>query len=116
MPDDLPDTTAEWIARVSGLATDVETLTVRNRALSEQNERQATEIRQLDRRLGRPPRGRQIVQVSSTGVENTQSTQCQALVYALADDGTVWETSNFTGGRKARIQLPNLPAAEETEP
>lgn len=34
---------------------------------------------------------RRIVQIATTRVENTSSTQCHWLVYALCDDGTLWE-------------------------
>lgn len=34
---------------------------------------------------------RRIVQIATTRVENTSSTQCHWIVYALCDDGTLWE-------------------------
>ena len=36
---------------------------------------------------------RKIIQIAVSGVENTASTQCNYIVVALCDDGTVWETS-----------------------
>lgn len=40
------------------------------------------------------PVARKIIQMSSCQVENTINTQCQVMVTALCDDGTVWVTDN----------------------
>ena len=37
---------------------------------------------------------RKIIQITSTGVENTIQTQCNVMFMALCDDGTVWVTSD----------------------
>lgn len=37
-------------------------------------------------------RTRRIVQISTCGVTNHASTQCDSFVYALCDDGSVWMT------------------------
>ena len=36
---------------------------------------------------------RKIIQIAVSGVKNTQETQCNYIVVALCDDGTVWDTS-----------------------
>lgn len=54
---------------------------------------------------------RHIVQIATTRVENTSSTQCHWLVYALCNDGSLWEKAgdgswsliNTTGIETRRI-------------
>lgn len=40
---------------------------------------------------------RKIIQISTSGVENTMSTQCNYVVHALCDDGTLWIRTNNHG-------------------
>ena len=37
---------------------------------------------------------RKIIQITSTGVDETSSTQCEAIFMALCDDGTLWAMNN----------------------
>lgn len=49
---------------------------------------------------------RKIIQISTTNVENTASTQCNYISVALCDDGTVWTLAD-TGND--RYKYPNIP-------
>lgn len=49
---------------------------------------------------------RKIIQISSMGVENVYETQCDYVIIALCNDGTVWEIRNTSS---EWIQLPSLP-------
>jgi hypothetical protein len=40
---------------------------------------------------------RKIVQITATGVENTMGTQCDFMLVALCDDGTVWIKRGWSG-------------------
>lgn len=51
---------------------------------------------------------RKVIQISTNGLENTSVTQSSWAVYALCDDGTMWEA---WGGRKWE-QLPPIPQDE----
>lgn len=42
----------------------------------------------------RGPHNRKIIQISCCQIENTMSTQCQMMIMALCDDGTLWSTDN----------------------
>lgn len=40
---------------------------------------------------------RRIIQISTTRLENTSATQADLVVYALCDDGILWEKWNWNG-------------------
>lgn len=39
---------------------------------------------------------RRPIQIVACGVDDTRTTQCEAFLFALADDGTMWFTDNRT--------------------
>ena len=53
---------------------------------------------------------RRITQITSCGVSNNQTTQCNAFIHALCDDGTVWLIRDNDG---EWLQLPEIPDAPE---
>lgn len=53
---------------------------------------------------------RKIIQISSCGVENTMSTQCNLVVFALCNDGTVW------GSRQGAYSWESLPNITQDQP
>lgn len=55
---------------------------------------------------------RKIIQISSCGVENTMSTQCNLLVFALCNDGTVWASRNGDSSWESLPAIPQDIAAE----
>lgn len=59
-----------------------------------------------------PAHFRRVVQIAMSGVENTMSTQCSWMVYALCNDGTVWERCGDSDWRNidvAAITTRRLP-------
>ena len=56
---------------------------------------------------------RKIIQIAIAGHENVSTTQCNFTIIALADDGTLWETDNYTmrlsEDRQVWNRLPSLP-------
>ena len=58
---------------------------------------------------------RRIVQVAIAGVAETWMTQCEAIVLALADDGSLWSTTNRDVPWSAFPPLPDreVPADDE---
>lgn len=56
---------------------------------------------------------RRVVQLSVTGVENTPSTQCNYIVTALCDDGSMWVLHD--GPEPFWWQIPSIPAAPAKE-
>ena len=59
---------------------------------------QTVESPPAGRRL-EPLVGRRIVGISSCGVNETSQTQCEAMLFALCSDGSVWMTDNRSMGR-----------------
>ncbi len=55
---------------------------------------------------------RKIIQISTTGVANVSSTQCNRITTALCDDGTVWELRDNTQS-PCWQQLPPIPQSLE---
>lgn len=54
------------------------------------------------------PLKRRVVAISSTGVANTQNTQCDHITTALCNDGSVWELRDNTANPEWR-RLPSIP-------
>ena len=54
---------------------------------------------------------RKILQIAAMGVENNHGTQCNAIVLALCDDGTLWEIRDNTS-QPAWCQYPQIPQDE----
>ena len=52
---------------------------------------------------------RKIIQIAFSGVENTSQTQCNAQLFALCDDGTLWMIKN---NDDKWIKIPNVPQEE----
>jgi len=52
---------------------------------------------------------RRVIQISSNHLENTSTTQASFVLYALCDDGTIWES---WGGRPW-IQIPPVPGTTD---
>lgn len=50
---------------------------------------------------------RKIIQIQSTGVVENSQTQCEMIVIALCDDGTLWKTTNRN--MEDWVQLWNVP-------
>lgn len=50
---------------------------------------------------------RKIIQISSCRTENTYHTQAEFMVFALCNDGSVWEITNSTSAEWSR--LPQIP-------
>lgn len=50
---------------------------------------------------------RKIIQISTSGVENNFGTQCNYIVSALCDDGSVWVGSD--NPYNAWVKLPDIP-------
>lgn len=55
---------------------------------------------------------RKIIQIASVGVENNPNTQCNVILHALCDDGTVWELRDNTRTPEW-FQLPPIPQSKE---
>jgi len=55
---------------------------------------------------------RKPIQISAAGVENTSSTQCNLVLFALCDDGTIWELRDNT----ANPAWHKLPAVPQDQP
>ena len=51
---------------------------------------------------------RKAIQISTTNVENTQSTQCNFIVVALCNDNSVWVLRNTDD---KWFELPKIPEA-----
>jgi hypothetical protein len=51
---------------------------------------------------------RKVIQISTAGVENTFSTQCNHITTVLCDDGTVWEIKD-NSENPVWAQLPEIP-------
>lgn len=49
---------------------------------------------------------RKIIQICVTGVDNTQETQCDFVMTALCNDGTVW---NRFGHQSNWLKVENIP-------
>lgn len=49
---------------------------------------------------------RKIVQITSCGVVNHYSTQCDMLLHALCDDGSLWVVSNAGEGWQRVAEIP----------
>ena len=69
---------------------------------------------------------RRVIQIATAGVRNTCSTQCDWVLYALCDDGSVWEmpstqgwthidTSAITSVRLPSAALPPDSASEDSK-
>jgi hypothetical protein len=53
---------------------------------------------------------RKIIQITTCGVANTASTQCNQSIIALCDDGTAWELTDQHEWRQLQdIPQPTLP-------
>ena len=52
---------------------------------------------------------RRVIQITSCGVQENGSTQCEMFIHALCDDGTVWRTDNRS---EEWTKLPSIPADE----
>jgi hypothetical protein len=55
-------------------------------------------------------RQRKIIQIATCGVDNVQSTQCNAILYALCDDGSLFGRCN---NDDAWWQVPSVPDAPD---
>lgn len=49
---------------------------------------------------------RRIIQITAAGHENVSTTQCNLTLFALCNDGTVWEMQN---GRSNWMRVPDIP-------
>ena len=58
----------------------------------------------------KPKIKRRIVQISTTRVDEKLTTQCDYIIVALCDDGTIWEIGNRDFSKWTRI--PNIPQDE----
>ena len=56
---------------------------------------------------------RKIIQISSCGVENSVITQCNAFLFALCDDGTLWEQRNTFSTWQQVSPVPSEPCTIE---
>lgn len=57
--------------------------------------------------LGSAPFVRRIVQISGVGVDNNSVTQCNAYLFALCNDGSVWRTNTSFYGEW--LAMPPIP-------
>lgn len=49
---------------------------------------------------------RKIIQIATAGVNNTRRTQCDYIIIALCDDGTVWQYQPYTQEWEQTIAIP----------
>lgn len=56
---------------------------------------------------------RKIIQISVTGVENVQETQCNFVMTALCNDGTIW---NRFGHQSNWVKVESIPQDLRREP
>lgn len=56
---------------------------------------------------------RKIIQISVTGVENVQETQCNFVMTALCNDGTIW---NRFGHQSNWLKVESIPQDLRREP
>ena len=56
----------------------------------------------------RKSRQRTPIQIAAVGVENTNVTQCNSILFSLCDDGTIWEIRDNTGTPRW-YPLPSIP-------
>ena len=60
---------------------------------------------------------RKIIQIAACGVEENYTTQGEALIFALCDDGTLWRTDNrCIDERDCWTAVPEIPQSEDREP
>lgn len=52
---------------------------------------------------------RKIIQIATCGVANTRNTQCDQIILALCDDGTLWGKDNVSADWE---QIPTVPYRE----
>lgn len=55
---------------------------------------------------------RRIIKITSCGVAENSCTQCEMMLHALCDDGTVWEIDNRGAGWRP---MPPIPQGSATD-
>lgn len=59
--------------------------------------------------MSNPDTTRRVIQITSCGVEENASTQCEMFLHALCNDGSVWEIDNRGAGWR---RMPPIPQGE----
>lgn len=58
---------------------------------------------------------RKFIQIAACGVAENHQTQCEALIFGLADDGTVWQCDNRGSGWHSMDSCPQVEVTQFLE-